>query len=157
VLARLGRREVSLVGIGAPLHEEFRDALVAAWAAADGAEPLRIAAATLVSWRRWREPTTARVVEWARREDHPVLAVVDDDGRARHDAVLQLTALRVLAERQSVVMVTFDGIDLFARRSFLAHTSAGAGGGVPVGIVAALADDAAAIGYEVVADPELGD
>ncbi len=153
LLARLGRSEAALVGIGASLYQPFRDAVVAAWSAAEGAEPVDLPTATLVSWRRWREPTAGRVVDWAQREGHSVLVVVDDDGHARHDAMLQLEALRQFAERPSVAMVTIDGIDLFARRRFLVHVGAG-NQSSPHDIVRDLADRAGAVGYEVVADPD---
>ena len=152
-LARLGRREVALTGVGAPLHEPFRDAVTATWSEMKGTDPTTLPTATLVTWRRWREPSVERVVEWARREHHTVLAIVDDEGRAQGDALLQLDALLVFAERPSAAMVIFDGLDLFARCSFLAHVGVG-GGGSPHDIVRELADRAGAVGYEVVADPD---
>jgi len=152
-LARLGRREVALVGLGGPLHQPFRDAVIVAWTGIRGGDPVKLPTATLVSWRRWREPTASSVVEWARRQDHSVLVVVDDDGHSRRDAVLQLDALRQFAERPSVAMVTIDGIDLFARRRFLVHVGAGEVG-VPRDIIRELADRAGAVGYEVVTDPD---
>ncbi len=148
-LDRIGRSATDLVGFGGDHHETFRRAVVSAWRRG---EPNRLhrdlptVAATL--WSRWPSPTVSELTIWAREEDAGALAVFDQGGVARSDGLLQLNALRLLADDDRLVVVVAGEGDVFLRRRFLLQVGSAARLDVEE-VIQELRDAAGVLGYRV--------
>lgn len=148
-LERIGRASSDLVGFGGVLHDVFRAAVTDAWRRS---EPDRIRRSLpTVSSRPWGSWPVARISDlaaWAHDEKVDVLALLEEDGRAGGDAMIQLDALRRLAGDDRLAMVVVDGAELFVRRRFVLQAGSAARGELS-DVVRELADGAEVLGYRV--------